>query len=270
MKKNSPEILFQRADELEKTNNYLLAIKFYEQAQTAYLTETEKKIFAVRCMAKITINKIRASSFGITETTEDEPAKEILNHMEQELDNLAHMHFDDPNLHLPFLRYRILIYRDLENFLLNQGLKNESIKMYVKYMSLERQRLKFIRRKAHWRPFKYKFISLAKETGLFISSLFGYWVELKNLLISTFVLWGFFGLTFHVFDLIEYTDSLKTNEKPTLAESFYFSTVTLTSIGTEALMPKADGYGRVVECIEAVFGLVLLGMLVAYFSKRIR
>ena len=70
--------------------------------------------------------------------------------------------------------------------------------------------------------------------------------------------------------MVQYANPLSENAVPTWLENFYFSAVTLTSIGSEVFIPNPENGGRLVETVEGILGLVILGMLVSFFSRRIR
>ena len=55
------------------------------------------------------------------------------------------------------------------------------------------------------------------------------------------------------------------NESKTLLDSIYFSTVTFTTLGYGDLSPI--GWIRLITSLEAFFGILSMGFLVAGFSK---
>lgn len=254
--------------------NFTKAIELYEEAAALYLETEHEKVLVLKCVANITICRIRASSFVTLKSTQndeirEDSATECLEEMLIEIERLYKNHFQKDNEKLAFHKFAIAIYRELESFLLNQGLKDDANSMYIEYKKLDRERMRFFRKYAWWKSLSFKIGSIWKETLNYLDYIFlGYGVRARNLFWLTFGVWLFCGLLYRFGEMVLYNN--RSEPVRNICECLYFSTVTLTSIGSEVLVPNAANGGRFVESIEGISGLFIFGMLVSFFSRRIR
>ena len=145
---------FLQGEASEKKSEFEEAIKFFESAKSDFLKQDVEKLMALRCIANITICKIRLISFEIIKKYKEskkkgyvesqEQASEYLAGMSKEFTEILEKYFQSDDEKLAFYEYTISIYRELEKFLLDQGFKDESTLMYISYKKFDSKTNPFI------------------------------------------------------------------------------------------------------------------------------
>ncbi len=146
----------------------------------------------------------------------------------------------------------------------------EAWELYKFMMRHTQEQYRFRRllaKKAPWQKFKL----WSQEIFLWIFDLLSeFGVNGPRIILSSGVIVLFFGTIFSIFKLIGHTPYLP--EKLMFANTwdcFYYSLVTLLSLGSEVLYP-AKPVGMILEAFEALLGWLLLGILLTYVTKHIK
>jgi len=177
---------------------------------------------------------------------------------------------------LPFISYRISMYRELETFFRNQGLKDEANQMYIFYMR------DFIKRK-HFIRENNPQINIIKNIKNIIAEkvldcydkFFDFGLNFYKIITKT--LWVI-GISWFCFIIIKFfnlggitisLDQQIDNLFDYFWYSLYFSVLNLVSAGVEGLI--AQGFiCKLVQTLEAMAGYLILGILIAHLTRRIQ
>lgn len=284
--------------------DFLNAKNLYREAKELYL-QTNKKFLALKCEAEAIKNEVKNTCLMPTEVWGRKTYPSILYEMNKEIGRIEDQILtedkkdgkkDQIRLKCNFLL--MSIYRDMENFFFNEGLIDQADQMYLKYQSVYSNTLNNIIKdkkkyfgnawgvlknnfniKALWKLFKNElrgfFSSILKKVFHYVyGKFFDHGRGLKKIFWSTFWLWIIYGIIFFILNLCGFQVVLKFNENgpdpsANFFQCFYFSMVSLTSLGTEEFYPNGF-FGKFFHVSGAILGFVILGILVAHFTRRIR
>ena len=262
----------------EDNYDYKEAIDAYIKAGEEYLKTPSKKILVLRCEADRVKNEVKLNRLGPLREFGADPYPVIIKMMIHRINSIEGKIVPklkkDENYH-PFLLFLMSLFRELETFFQSEGLTEQANKMYLFYMQKYVERLKYLRKnlrkgKSNWYIFIYPFHLLWTSIKIGIIRFFGIFfdyglnpIKLTLVSASIFLIWGFL---FYKFDLVVTSSEHHTVN---IWNNIYFSLVSLTSLGTEEFIPF-NALGKILHCMEAIIGLILLGILVSFFARRIR
>lgn len=291
--------LFNEALNFAQEENYAKAEEKYNEARDEFINlDNQTSIFAFRCIANKYINKVKIEEdtgkkeLDISDLKlKDLPYKKIIDAMFKEIkenekrilkDNFNIRFFnrifkrkDWSNFNTKFsvINYVTAILKEMETMLYNKGLEDESIECYVKYMQ---HRIDCIRysQQLEREPFWNKWILCFHENFLrLFGALSRFGVGARRLFLSASLTTIIFGLIFAITKTVVLNiwskEFVLKNIFAGCRACFYFSFVNLINVGSEVYVPY--GFcGRLFECIESVLGFVLLGMVIAIITRKIR
>lgn len=146
------------------------------------------------------------------------------------------------------LRYKSNFYQDLFGELKRASNRREASECYVKIQEIEQQ--------IAWESSSY--------LGWFGRSVWrltcGYGENIARWTAVSFALFTVFTGLYYLGNLIKPVTSI--------VDYPYFSVITLTSLGYGDIQPNG-ALGKIVACLEIVTGLIMFGLLITFFSKRI-
>ena len=180
---------------------------------------------------------------------------------------------DEIHINLAYYHNAIVLLRKFENYLLGQGLKKESIRVFFKYKQLERKRMYYYRKWAYYKSWLFRVQLFGRGALNWMDEyVLGYRVKMRHIIGLTAFIWLLFGCLYYFGKMIQHTDGKPgvVEISDSFLENMYYSLAVLTSVGSEVLAPKAGVFSRLVESIEGIAGLFIFGIIVSYFSKRIR
>ncbi len=157
-------------------------------------------------------------------------------------------HFPSDWVNQEVFRYVSAMYQELYLELKAVGNSEESGEYYVKLKKLEQEYA--------WKQKSYSDWIIKRVWEITCN----YGEDMRRWIIVSSVIFLFFTGLYTTFDLIEPVKSW--------IDYPYFSIITLTSLGYGDIHPK-DSLGKIVACAEIIFGLLMFGMLVTLFSKRL-
>lgn len=274
MQSNNSKNKLQNKQEIdfEDTNEYLNVIKENENRKEEYLDSNDKnkQLLSLRCISNVAKARIKLSNitpidgFGVDQNIT------IIKIMEEDIEYVKRRFInsdEDKNL-LQFISYLIPIYKELEKFLLDQGLNDLATRMYKKYMSLYIDRLPLLRDLKKIRKRRYKLKSWFEEIILrSFGFFFDYGLNLNKIISVTLILIILCGFIFWYYDCL--IPIIEENKIVKLRHCVYYSIVTITSLGTEEFAPYGK-IGKSLHFIEGIAGYIILGILVAHLSRRIK
>ncbi len=276
---------FKLARNFEKERQFQDAIQNYEDAKNSYLKTEDQKSFSLECILNIAINKIKLESWQPSKPGYQAYYK-IIEKMEDDVEEIREEIFQGEKPDLEFQEMRILIYRILENHLREVGMEEEAWIMCNKYLDLQTE-VKKIERKSIsiFRYPKAKILLWLEAFALrTVSIFFDYGLNIGKILGATLLVWIILGILFSVLTCIHtklfsnnefYNDYIGfiwqhvDKEPANFIQCLYFSIVTLTSLGTEEFYPVGFTC-KTLQSLEVIIGYVILGLVLAHFSRRIR
>lgn len=291
--------------------NYEKVQKLYEDAKKEFLSNPDDQIYALRCVANIAMNKVRAKRLkGTNIDLKNEVFKEsyrsILNQLKNELNDVKmkiiripsegffknyneleqYDRIDVAKFDYAVINYMISLYKELETFFYNEGLATESTEMYKQLQReiIEKYRYdRIMPGETEWAKLGFQAKQYFQVLWGFI---FGFGVSAKHLITVTLIVAVVCGFLYSGFGLVGFEDkfiissedsssvdniirTLNLSSFSNFGHGLYYSVVSITNLGSETHFPKGF-WGKVIQCFEAIVGYVILGVLVAFFTRKIK
>lgn len=275
-----------------KERKYSETIDHYKKAKDEFLlAKAERKFKAFECIAEIAKCKISAS--GITEHEIElkeyisTPYKKIIRDLKSDFwdakrqiyASVYELKQDEFPYYYSCCNILIAICKKLEKFLYDLGLTDEASEMYFEANKEKTEKLKYEKKIFHekwWELGKLKYNLHILGRRIFWEWLFGFFIRPWRILGSVVIGISVFSLIFWFFGFVGYQPNtmnnfiqLNSHTWKEFGHCVYFSVVSITSLGSEVHVPWGLG-GRILQCIEAIFGFGILGAIVAYLTRKIK
>lgn len=301
--------LYKEAQEAEAKYNYREARSLYNKLKRIFLDSKNEKILALKCIANIAINKVTAKrskniELNLKIEKVDESYSLIIEDLKQEFRKAKSIIFGISTKDL-FMKYKrlksdsnesdrqdvykmvrnhhdcintiISLYKEIENFFYNEGLTDEAIEIYklTQIEKIEKYRYDGLMSGVKDQA---KAFYCFRKVGLQLWGLiFGFGVSAAHLISFTLLVTIFFGI-FYSFGLIGFEDKflnpsdikiLNPYSLSDFGHGIYFSITSITNIGSETHFPTGL-LGRSLQSIEGIIGYVILAVLVAFLTRKIK
>lgn len=285
---------YNKAKNCTQQNELIEANQHYDNAKNYFLKTRYFQKYAIKCIFEISKNEIDMEKDAglirdINPTNEHLSYQTIIVNLLEEVNNRKIEIFSENNINinickrvkilfkwdnenfltrLSAINYMISLYKEMEYLLSEMGLIEEAKIVYIDYMKNKIDEVTYSEKipgDPWWKKLGYFFQEM---TLRFFGTVSQFGVNLNRIVISTLLSTVSFWVLFWAFKAVKYKDSIDSHPANFL-ECFYFSIVTLFNVGSEIFIPT-EGFGRVFECLESVLGWVLLGMLIAYITKKVR
>lgn len=228
------------------------------QAMKNEVLEEERKIIPDIAIAKL--NKL--SNWLLT------CYKLMMKRESKDINNFPKTYKYDLPTQYSIIVYVMMIINEFEKFLLEKRLEDESLELYKFYMKHKIEKYRYYRNLVGVSR-KDKFFSFCTEWGFRIyGRLSDFGVGIDKILYSTSIITVLYAFIFCIFNAIK-ANNPNLYKIANFWECLYFSFQNLTNVGSELYVANGT-WGMILECTESFLGFVLLGMVIAFITKRIQ
>ncbi len=268
-KKNPFEEKIKAAIDHEEKYEFDSAIKIYEDIKNELMLNDDK-LLPLHYDLKICINKLKKEHY-YPSTNDLKIYKDSVDELFLKIDKTEIDIYKKGQPAINFLELKLMILRTLERHLSELDLEQQSWNLTIKILNLSNE---IRNRKLDKKPLYWRF--WLKITDIGVSNIFGkffeYGLNIRKIISSTIFIWLAFGVLYYGLDKLDLSlgKIWRVDQQPAdFWQCLFFSLVTLTSLGTEEFWPLGWLF-KILYCLEAIIGFVLLSLFISYFARKIK